>query len=220
MSETVWQRDRRIRNAALTMGQTFYLCTLNQFIGKNCDAWPSQATLADRMNASTRSVRNWQTELETLGVIAVESGRGCKESNRYSLNLEALPVKERLNTEPRAAFKDEENPKCGTTFLINAETSASGIRNHLPTERTAKEQKKVQGVTFPAVLNSKQFQNVWAEWETHRREIKKKLTPSTVAKQLAKLATWGPEKAIQSIQNSISHGWQGLFDPCGRNDRT
>lgn len=68
MSETVWQRDKRIRGSLLTFGQTFYLITLNQFIGNNADAWPSQETLANAMNASVRAVRKWQKQLEEQGV--------------------------------------------------------------------------------------------------------------------------------------------------------
>lgn len=94
MAETVFDRDRRIRNARLTMGQTFYLCTLNQFVGKNADAWPSQAAIAWAMNATTRAVRKWQTELETAGVIQVDIGKGRSATNRYRLKLDRLEIKE------------------------------------------------------------------------------------------------------------------------------
>ncbi len=212
MVETVFDRDRRIRNAALTMGQTFYLCTLNQFIGKNADAWPSQSAIAWAMNATARAVRKWQTELEALNVIQVDIGKGRYSTNRYRLNLDALALKE----EPRSALSDDSSIQCGTQFLPNEEHSSSAIRNHVPTERTVKEHLKEQAFSFPEKLNTTAFSSTWAEWVTHRQELKKKLTPSTVSKQLAKLAAWGPTKAIQAIENSISNGWSGLFDPDGR----
>lgn len=142
MKGGVFERDRRIRDAALSMGQTFYLVTLNQFIGNNADAWPSQTTLAERMNASPRAVRNWQTELEALGILSVESGKGCKGPNRYTLRLDALPAKSAQNTEPHAALDAGNSSECGTLCRNNAAPRAAGIRNQVPTERTVERTEK------------------------------------------------------------------------------
>jgi hypothetical protein len=209
MTVTVWQRDRLIRNAALTMGQTFYLCTLNQFVGKNADAWPSQTTLANVMNTTTRSVRSYQTELERLGIIKVEIGVGRGSTNRYRLNLEALPKK----AEGISAISNDANQKSGSRFRSNAEDISDEKRKPFPTERTGKEHKKEQAFSFPSELNNEQFKTAWIQWVEYRREMKKRLAPSTASKQLARLATFGSAKSIQAIENSISNGWQGLFDP-------
>ena len=189
--ETVWQRDKRIRNAALTMGQTFYLCTLNQFVGKNADAWPSQTTIAAAMNATKRGVQKWQSELEAAGIIRVDVGKGRTSTNRYRLNLEALQQKPDTNDEH----------------------SSPEMTNTVRTERTIERTRKEQAIFFPSELDNEEFKTAWSQWVEFRREIKKRLTASTITKQLTKLATWGSLKAIQSIENSISNGWQGLFDP-------
>jgi hypothetical protein len=204
-NETVFERDKRIRASVLSMAQTFYLTTLNQFVGNNPDAWPSQTTLANSMNATTRAVRNWQTELEELGVIQVDVGKGRSSTNRYRLNLDSLQLKE----EPRSAFSvGKEEPRSAL------------MRNNVPVNeeprsyrKNKNNQLKEQAFPFPTELNSEEFKTAWAEWVSFRREIKKKLTPSTVAKQLKELATWGPEKAARSIHQSIKNSWQGLFDP-------
>ena len=203
--ESVFERDRKIRNAALTMGQTFYLCTLNQFVGKNTDAWPSQTTLANVMNTTTRSVRTYQTELERMGIIKVEIGIGRGLTNRYRLSLKALPIK----AEAVSVF----DQKSGSHFRSNAEESSGEKRKPFPTERTVERTGKEQAILFPSELDNDQFKSAWSQWIQFRREIKKKLPASTISKQLAKLATFGSAKAIQSIENSISNGWQGLFDP-------
>jgi hypothetical protein len=65
----------------------------------------------------------------------------------------------------------------------------------------------------PLSLHAPEFLRAWAEWQTHRREIRHKLTPSTAAKQLAQLAGYGVAGAITSIERSIAGGWQGLFEP-------
>ncbi len=223
MTETVWQRDKRIRKSDLSMAQTFYLCTLNQFVGNNPDAWPSQETIANAMNAKDRSVRNWQTELEAIGVLVVEVGKGRSATNRYRLNLDALPQKQEprsaLNEEPRSGFSPDSAKKRGTTFRPNEEPRSGEKRNHVPTERTVKEHKKEQGFSFPEKLSSKEFSEAWDSWTKYRREIKKKLTASTITKQLKLLETFGTSKAVQSIERSITNGWQGLFDPDQRNGK-
>jgi hypothetical protein len=208
MSETVFDRDKRIRSAALTMSQTFYLTTLNQYIGKNPDAWPSQTTLANSMNATTRAVRNWQAELEGLGIIRVQVGKGRSSTNRYRLNLNSLTLKE----ERGSAFSE-----------VKEERGSALRRNHVPLNeeprsyrKNRNNQLKEQAFFLPPELDNEEFRSAWLQWIGFRREIKKKLTPSTVSKQLELLATWGSVKSIQAIQASITNGWQGLFDPSQR----
>lgn len=93
------------------------------------------------------------------------------------------------------------------------------MRNTVPTERTGKEHKKEQAFSFPEKLDSPEFSEAWIQWTTYRREIKKKLTASTITKQLARLAGFGSAKAVRSIELSIENGWQGLFDPDQRNGK-
>ncbi len=144
MSGSVFDRDRRIRSASLTMGQTFYLCTLNQFVGNNDDAWPSQTTLANAMNAGQRSVRKWQKELESMGVLEVKVGKGCQQTNRYSLNLEMLPANAASNTPLNEALP-------APLDNMNAAPQASPMRHHVPVNaatpayrKNKKDQKKKQ----------------------------------------------------------------------------
>ncbi len=65
----------------------------------------------------------------------------------------------------------------------------------------------------PIPFDSPEFTAAWSEWATHRREIKKAITPTTAKKQLALLASLGEPAAIASIESSIANGWTGLFPP-------
>lgn len=56
------------------------------------------------------------------------------------------------------------------------------------------------------------FAHAWDQWITHRKQIKKKMTPLTINQQLAKLEKMGETRAIASIQRSIENGWMGLFE--------
>ncbi len=57
------------------------------------------------------------------------------------------------------------------------------------------------------------FKAAWREWNQYRKEVPKKLTPSTARRQLALLAAVGPETAVRMIERSIECGWIGLFRP-------
>jgi len=64
-------------------------------------------------------------------------------------------------------------------------------------------------------FSSPDFLMFWSSWEQHRKEIKKKLTPTTKKQQLAKLAEMGEQRAIAALKHSLAGGWQGIFEPQG-----
>jgi hypothetical protein len=55
------------------------------------------------------------------------------------------------------------------------------------------------------------FAHAWAEWVQFRKEIKKVMPPSTVAKQLKAMAALSEADACDCIARSVTNGWQGLF---------
>lgn len=68
------------------------------------------------------------------------------------------------------------------------------------------------GVELPKELQHEDFCDAWEAWEKHRREIKKKLTPTSVNRQLKLLARHSPY-AVAMIEKSVLNGWTGLFEP-------
>ncbi|MCW5943317.1 MAG: hypothetical protein KIS66_13880 [Fimbriimonadaceae bacterium] len=68
---------------------------------------------------------------------------------------------------------------------------------------------------IPAVLDTPGFRAAWADWLRHRRQIRHPLKPMTEERQLAELARHGPVVAVRAIEDSIRHGWQGLFPEKG-----
>ena len=61
-------------------------------------------------------------------------------------------------------------------------------------------------IDLPLWLNK----NSWEEWMQYRKESKKKMTDSTVKKQL-KFLSHHIKDHIKIIERSITNGWQGLF---------
>lgn len=62
---------------------------------------------------------------------------------------------------------------------------------------------------------SEAFKSAWNDWQLHREEIKKKLTPTSIRQQLRNFAEWGEVRSIDAIRYTIGNGWQGLREPDG-----
>jgi hypothetical protein len=76
-------------------------------------------------------------------------------------------------------------------------------------EESIGEKKKVEESTVPFVG---QVLISWNCWEQHRKELKKKLTPSTAKKQIQFLGGRPDNEIIAIIDQSIQAGWTGLFE--------
>ena len=79
------------------------------------------------------------------------------------------------------------------------------------------EGKKEQGVVL--AFNTAAFFQAWGEWEVHRLQIKKKLTPLAVTKQMNALKKLGEAPAIAAINHSIAQGWTGIHEQGNSNGR-
>jgi hypothetical protein len=66
---------------------------------------------------------------------------------------------------------------------------------------------------IPQGLDTPEFRAAFDEYQRHRRECRKPLTPIAAKKQLEKLETMGVTAAIEAIEHSIANGWQGIFPP-------
>lgn len=91
-------------------------------------------------------------------------------------------------------------------------------------ERKGKERNRKEGNTlnykqetqpeFPANLDTLSFRSLWMAYLEYRKASRmKNLLPTSVQAQLKKLSEWGHDAALESIQQTISNGWQGLFPP-------
>jgi hypothetical protein len=60
--------------------------------------------------------------------------------------------------------------------------------------------------------DSTEFSAAWHNWVMHRKECKRPLTSVAARLQLQKLAKMTEPRAIAMIENSIEHGWIGLYE--------
>lgn len=64
----------------------------------------------------------------------------------------------------------------------------------------------------PVELQTAGFLAAWANWETHRKEKRQKMTPLASKMQLNKLKDMGEKRAIAAINFSIASGWTGIYE--------
>jgi hypothetical protein len=79
-------------------------------------------------------------------------------------------------------------------------------------EGSKKDERMGKKTPLPPLKIPEGLTEVWGNWETYLAEKRKKLTPSTRSKQLAKLAKYDAKTATAMIEQSIEHGWIGLFE--------
>ncbi len=62
-------------------------------------------------------------------------------------------------------------------------------------------------------FDSLNFKNAWEDFKIFRVQKKKPLTERSCNLIFKDMLTWGEQKSIESLKNSIRNGWQGVFEP-------
>lgn len=234
--------------AKLTKQQLIALWGMFRHGDADLVSFQSNARLAEKMgHASTSHARRARKGLIDAGLVDRVStgGSGKGDTSRFKINIcrsagqaQVGQIGASSSDRPLSCADQAQVCRIGTgvpdrplrcadqaqgTCADQASLGApirptEGLINR-PLEQT-KEQTIGSAVIFPPVLDVPEFLEAWGRWEKHRREIRKRLTPSTTQKQLAKLAAMGSADAAASINQSIEQGWTGLFELKGnRNDR-
>lgn len=73
------------------------------------------------------------------------------------------------------------------------------------------EPSKAEDIPIPENLATESFLNTWAEWLKYRRGRNLSCKAAWAQKQLAMLATHGPEIATKALEQSMTQGYQGVF---------
>lgn len=79
-------------------------------------------------------------------------------------------------------------------------------------EESKKEKKKEDPLRAIVYLLDGNLKVAFEDWIIYKKEKKKKLTPSTAKKQIQFLGGRDPAEAVAIINQSITAGWEGLFE--------
>ena len=165
------------------------------------DAEVIKGQIFTRLKKTSSQINSWLSDLDSVGLIVWYQTNGDKflwipdfQDKQPSLN----PAKE-AESSIQLPTPEQLKSRSGATLLKVKESKVK--------QSEAKDD-------FPEnLLNSPEFLEVWSNWQQHRTEIRKKLTPSTRRSQLKKLAKLSVPDAIAMINHSIECGYTGLYAP-------
>lgn len=80
-------------------------------------------------------------------------------------------------------------------------------------KETVQEQETVGENANSLPFDDPDFADAWSDWQQHRKEKKKPLTPTSIKMQLNALEDMGLDRAIKAIDFSIAQGYTGIFEP-------
>ena len=154
----------------------------------------SLSHLAEITGLSVQNVRTSLDHLRSTGEITVRS------TNRFTV---VTVINYGLYQDNDVNLTNEL-----TSQLTNNQQTGN---KQVTTSKERKNNKNIKNIRIELPFTSQSFSEAWERWKTHRTEIKHKLTPSTEQSQLKKLSQFSESEAIAMIDQSIEHGWQGLF---------
>lgn len=105
-----------------------------------------------------------------------------------------LPSPENSTITNSGVTQDEVRSKSGTSVVV-VESVVESVKEEIPEK-----------------LNTPGFVEMWSRWVEYRREIKNKLTPSTIKSQLKMLEKFGPDIGAKMLDQSITNSWRGIFE--------
>jgi len=169
--------------------------------------WPSISTIARdceiKKDAVIRNIR----ALEEAGLLKVVRRKkdGVNLPNHYQ-----LMVGVREGGVVAQSDKGSSSERQGVVAQSDSNLSTEPVNETItpPTPSKKSSTKKQNTLDLPDWLDKE----AWDEWEQHRREIGKKITPASMRKQLKLLEQYKSQQR-EIIEQSILSGWQGLFPP-------
>ena len=144
-------------------------------------------------------------------------------SKRWSMPKSGIMPTTEPTTEPTTGFQGACVPGGAPASAPVRASENAGARslNKPKKESLSKERDKKKPPFYPALPGLKgeyctslprEYQAKWDEWELYYRErTRRKMPPTTAARQIKKLLNFTPEQVAQTIDFSIERGYQGLF---------
>ena len=133
-------------------------------------------------------------------------------SNMLGINTERLNKIVEMMRDDLGWITDDMRIKSWQKWQSVAVKTADADRHYI---KYWKDRTKDEGEPeVPAALKHDSFSIAWEEYKKYRANNRwKPLMAMSVERKWRELAEWGLEGAIESINQTIKHGWQGLFKP-------
>jgi len=192
----LWMPKEVFQSSTLTLTEKVCFSLIDALDGDD-GCWASNAYLQNCLTIEKRQMQNILSKLIEQGLVVREY---TPVGRRILRTVQSNALRDAVHCTP--PMQSIALPPCNPLHPYNKEDNKDDI-------------KKIKGlVEWPDYpFESDEFRTAWNSWVDYRKEIKKKLTFSTVDRLFKEMKKWGEAKAIISIDLSIQNGWQGLFEP-------
>lgn len=166
-------------------------------------AWPSIAHLCEVTSQDRKTVIKALDNLERSGHISDTGERkgATKQIKVYQFRYCSVESKSTEFPTKECRLSLETVPSFPSNSTVN------GTRNPKEPKGTVSEPKAVHVDGLD--------EQAWEAWIDYRKKIRKPLKQASIPAAQKKLAALGSEQ-MESVQNSIANGWQGIFPPNNR----
>lgn len=210
---------RAIRPIQVTLAEKAVLWALADRADDSFEAYPSIAYLMEATCLSERGVQKAVAGLKAAGLVVTEVGGGRHRTTLYRLTLG--------DKTPHHVRGNEAEPKPETPHLVqetpHTVRETPNVVRQTPhrvhptpqdTNLSLKEPKK-EAREVVVELPSWMPADLWADFEAHRKSIRKPLTERAVSLSLKQLGEWRQKghDPRTVIERTIANGWTGLFEP-------
>jgi hypothetical protein len=169
----------------------------------NC--WAAAKTISETCRINIKSARKAVAELERMGWIEVQKRAGQTSVLIPKMNGQTLP-----NPIPYPIQYPTQMDAGGSTQSDTQGSTQMDTHEGIPIRDTNKGTQSIDAITLP--FESDEFRQAWQDWINHRKEIRKKITPLSARKSFSQFVKIGEARTIAAINNSIMHGWTGIFE--------
>ncbi len=163
------------------------------------DCWPSLRSLVARCGLTEKSIKRHIQAMKLLWMATPRhAANGRQTSNCYTFTGEGVAhdrVEGAMGSRGEGVTHDP---------LITL--------NHQKEPKERKEGIELFDVNeWPDSLDTPEFREAWGSYKAMRAEKGKRITPTTIKHVMKDMMAWGAEAAVASLQESIKHGWTGVF---------
>jgi DNA-binding MarR family transcriptional regulator len=193
-----------------------YCCLCSRADNVTRIAYPSAESIAKDCQMAKNTVWKAIKSLESNARLIERVGKKFGSSTRYKV-LSAIGANDNPIENTTSANKI---PIAETPIGANEILQSAQMDSHQSAQMDSHEcnpknviQRRISKSEVVLPFDSELFRTSWREWQQHRIEKKKKLTPTSERLQLKRMASWGEERAIAAINLSIEKNWEGIFEP-------
>ena len=200
-------------DAGLSPAEFRVYCHLVRNANKEGIAWSPYRRMIEITRLSKSTIRRCIETLKEDHKLIRKVGKPFGGSCRYQLTAKVPPEGQKAasNSATRAPIEAapivppaNRNSSTRGTPIVPPEGQEGNPIKVIHSRLSNKEE-----IQLP--FSSDEFREAWSDWEQHRRELKKPLTPTSIRKQLEDLAKMSEAESIAAMHRSIANGWQGIF---------